>query len=116
MLSYVSPESTEELVAQNLAGEEPPTAEVIEELELFSHEREKAVADGYVTSAIVSSEAGDRYLVVREGFHTARDIAAAEFFASPDWWGELEWLSIDELVHTPVSFEAAAMAETRDER
>lgn len=46
MLSYVSPESTEELVARHRAGEEPPTAEVIEELELFSHEREKAVADG----------------------------------------------------------------------
>lgn len=68
MLSYVSPESTEELVARHRAGEEPPTAEVIEELELFSHEREKAVADGYVTSTIVSSEAGDRYLVVRGGF------------------------------------------------
>lgn len=41
----------------------------------------------YVTSALVRSESGDSYLILKRGIKTEREIALEEFASDPTWWG-----------------------------
>lgn len=86
--------------------------DLIEGLLCFDDEGPEDIAPGslLITSSIVASESGDRFLRTTVGVETSRDIALSEFASNPSWWCSFDSLNIDEHEYTVITPEEIAEA------
>lgn len=93
---------TEVLEANELTDEDGETMTVealLEQLEWFNDEpaMEEDSSKLYATLAIVTSESGDSFLVLKPGLWSARDFALKAFVMSPTWWVSFENMNVDHI-------------------
>lgn len=93
---------TEVLEANELTDEdgETMTLEVLlEGLGDFSDElkMKEDSSKVYASSAIVTSESGDSYLVLKPGLWSARDFALDTFLSAPGWWQGFSNMYVNEI-------------------
>lgn len=71
----------------------------MKKLESFSNEPVVKVDENkrYATSALVSSESGDRFLVLEPGVKTKREIALETFACAPTFWGGFYDMRVEEI-------------------